>query len=91
VNLIVLLSEYPSYQDKLVAEFDQVMGGKNPLEITLEDIRSMGQLDAFINEALRFRSPVRGLLPRKAVKDFPLSTETVKKGTKAIYPPQVTS
>lgn len=64
-----------------MTEFDAVMAGRPSTAVTLDDIRKLPMLDAFINEVLRMRSPARGTLLRKAVQDFQLGSERIRKGS----------
>lgn len=71
-----LISQHPSVEQKLVAEWSQVLGGRTP---TPEDLTRMPYTEAVITEAMRLYPPVY-LIGREATQDLELGGYRVKKG-----------
>ena len=72
-----LLSRHPRVEEKLVEEWNRVLGGRAP---TSEDLSKLSYTDAVITEAMRVYPPVY-LIGREATRDLELGGYRVKKGT----------
>ena len=73
----LLLAQHPHVEDKLVAEWKRVLGGRTP---TPDDLPNLPYTDAVITEAMRVYPPVY-LIGREATSDLELGGYRVKKGT----------
>lgn len=71
-----LLSQYPEVEEKLVAEWNRVLGGRTP---NAEDLTKLPYTDAVIAEAMRVYPPVY-LIGREATRDLELGGYRVQKG-----------
>jgi cytochrome P450 len=71
-----LLSQHPEVEDKLVAEWARVLGGRTP---TPDDIADLPYTSAVITESMRLYPPVY-LLGREATADLELGGYRVKRG-----------
>lgn len=72
-----LLSQHPRVEEKLVAEWRRVLGGRTP---TPDDLPNLPYTDAVITEAMRVYPPVY-LIGREATCDLELGGYRVKRGT----------
>ena len=71
-----LLSQHPRVEEKLVAEWSRVLGGRTP---TPDDLPNLPYTDAVITEAMRVYPPVY-LIGREATCDLELGGYRIKKG-----------
>jgi cytochrome P450 len=71
-----LLSQHPEVEQKLVAEWSRVLGGRTPMP---EDLAHLPYTDAVLTEAMRVYPPVY-LIGREATKELELGGYRVKKG-----------
>ena len=71
-----LISQHPDVEQKLVVEWQHVLGGRAP---TLDDLAHLPYTDAVITEAMRVYPPVY-LIGREATCDLELGGYRVKKG-----------
>ncbi|MCE9531394.1 MAG: cytochrome P450 [Planctomycetes bacterium] len=71
-----LLSQHPKVEEKLIAEWKQVLNGRTP---TPDDLPHLPYTDAVITEAMRVYPPVY-LIGREATCDLELGGYRVKKG-----------
>jgi cytochrome P450 len=71
-----LLSQHPKVEERLVAEWRDVLGGRTP---TADDLPRLAYTDAVITEAMRVYPPVY-LLGREATCDLELGGYRVRKG-----------
>lgn len=71
-----LISQNPHVEEKLVEEWDRVLGGRIP---TAEDVAKLPYTDAVIAESMRLYPPVY-LIGREATRDLQLGGYRVKKG-----------
>lgn len=71
-----LISQNPRVEERLVAEWKQVLGGRTP---TPDDLPKLSYTDAVITEAMRVYPPVY-LIGREATRDLELGGYRVKKG-----------
>jgi cytochrome P450 len=78
-----LLAKHPKAEEKLVAEWRAVLGGRAP---TPDDLPHLPYTDAVITEAMRVYPPVY-LIGREATTDLELGGYRVRKGT-TIFMPQ---
>jgi cytochrome P450 len=72
----LLLAQNPAAEDRLVAEWKTVLGGRSP---TPDDLPNLPYTDAVITEAMRVYPPVY-LIGREATKELELGGYRVKKG-----------
>ncbi|QDU20275.1 cytochrome P450 [Urbifossiella limnaea] len=72
----LLLAQNPAAEDRLVAEWKAVLGGRSP---TPDDLPNLPYTDAVIAEAMRVYPPVY-LIGREATKELELGGYRVKKG-----------
>ena len=72
----LLLAQHPEAEDRLVAEWRKVLGGRTP---TPDDLPNLPYTDAVITEAMRVYPPVY-LIGREATRDLELGGYRVKKG-----------
>ena len=72
-----LLAKHPHVEEKLTAEWRNVLNGRAP---TAEDLPRMPYTDAVITEAMRVYPPVY-LIGREAMKDLELGGYRVRRGT----------
>jgi cytochrome P450 len=72
----VLLSRHKSVEDKLVAEWKRVLGGRTP---TADDVMELPYTAAVIAESMRLYPPVY-VIGREATKDLELGGYRVKRG-----------
>jgi len=76
------LARHPAEREALVAEADEVLGGRSP---TGEDLaRRMPRLDMALDETLRLYPPA-WIGPRRAVDDFEIAGIRVPGGTQVNY------
>jgi cytochrome P450 len=73
----VLLARHPKVEEKLLAEWSRVLGGRSP---TPDDLPNLPYTDAVISEAMRVYPPVY-LIGREATRDLELGGYRVKSGT----------
>lgn len=73
----LLLAQHPKAEEKLVAEWKRVLGGRTP---TPDDLPNLPYTDAVITEAMRVYPPVY-LIGREATRDLELGGYRVQKGT----------
>ena len=73
----LLLAQHPHVEDKLVAEWKRMLGGRTP---TPDDLPNLPYTDAVITEAMRVYPPVY-LIGREATSDLELGGYRVKRGT----------
>lgn len=73
----VLLARHPAVEEKLVAEWREVLAGRSP---TPDDLPHLPYTEAVITEAMRVYPPVY-LIGREATTDLELGGYTVRKGT----------
>ena len=71
-----LLSQHPHVEEKLVAEWGRVLGGRFP---TADDLSEMPYTSAVIAEAMRVLPPVP-MIGREAITDLALGGYRVKQG-----------
>src|SRR5262245_2470569 len=71
-----LLARHPEVEEKLVAEWQSVLGGRTP---TADDLPKMPYTDAVITEAMRVYPPVY-LIGREATTELELGGYRVRKG-----------
>ena len=71
-----LVSQHPQVEERLVAEWNQVLNGRAP---TVDDLPNLTYTDAVITEAMRIYPPVY-LIGREATCDLELGGYRVKKG-----------
>ena len=71
-----LISKHPQVEEKLVSEWNRVLGGRTP---TADDLPYLPYTDAVITEAMRIYPPVY-LLGREATQELELGGYRVKKG-----------
>jgi len=71
-----LLSQHPAVEDKLVAEWRRVLGGRTP---TAEDVANLPYTAYVISESMRLYPPVY-VIGREATKDLELGGYRVKRG-----------
>jgi cytochrome P450 len=71
-----LLSQHPAAEEKLVAEWARVLGGRTP---TADDLPNLPYTDAVLTESMRVFPPVY-LIGREATTDLELGGYRVKKG-----------
>ena len=71
------LARHPHVEEKLVAEWSAVLGGRTP---TVEDLPRLTYTEAVITEAMRLYPPVY-LVGREAIADRELGGFTVRRGT----------
>jgi cytochrome P450 len=72
----VLLAQHPRVEEKLVAEWKRVLGGRSP---GLDDLANLPYTDAVIAEAMRVYPPVY-LIGREATRDLELGGYRVPRG-----------
>ncbi len=72
-----LLATHPHVEERLVAEWATVLGGRAP---TVEDLPRLTWTENVIIEALRLYPPVY-LIGREALKDQPLGDYVIRRGT----------
>ncbi|XP_046662790.1 cytochrome P450 4c21-like [Homalodisca vitripennis] len=84
--LLVTLANYPSIQEKIIAEIKQVMGEEYlTRDVTVSDISSLTYLGQAIMESMRFHGNVP-LILRKATKDTKLRSCTLPAGSRILIP-----
>jgi len=71
-----LLSQHPAVEDKLVAEWRRVLGGRTP---TAKDVANLPYTAHVISESMRLYPPVY-VIGREATKDLELGGYRVKRG-----------
>jgi cytochrome P450 len=71
-----LLAQNPAAEDRLVAEWKAVLGGRSP---TPDDLSNLPYTDAVLAEAMRVYPPVY-LIGREATKELEIGGYRVKKG-----------
>ncbi len=71
-----LISQHPEVEEKLVAEWNRVLGGRTP---TADDLTKLHYTDAVLTEAMRVYPPVY-LIGREATQELELGGYRVKKG-----------
>jgi len=72
----LLLAQHPRVEEKLVAEWQRVLGGRAP---TPDDFPNLPYTDAVITEAMRVYPPVY-LIGREATSDLELGGYRIKRG-----------
>jgi cytochrome P450 len=72
----LLLAQNPAAEDRLVAEWKAVLGGRSP---TPDDLPNLPYTDAVLAEAMRVYPPVY-LIGREATKELEIGGYRVKKG-----------
>jgi cytochrome P450 len=77
-----LLAQHPRVEEKLLAEWQRVLGDRVPAAV---DLPKMPYTDAVITEAMRVYPPVY-LIGREATKDLELGGYRVRKGTTIFIP-----
>lgn len=72
-----LLAQHPAVEEKLVAEWQAVLGGRTP---TIDDLPRLTYTEHVIQEAMRIYPPVY-LIGREATRDCELGGYRVRRGT----------
>ncbi|EIW85503.1 cytochrome P450 [Coniophora puteana RWD-64-598 SS2] len=76
-RIIMAAALHPESQDKVLAEIDKLIGDRVP---TCDDMGNLPQLDAFVQEALRWRPIVPLGFNHKATADFAWNGYHIPKG-----------
>jgi cytochrome P450 len=71
IDSFYYLALHPEWQEKIRKEFQAVIS--DPNLVTLEILKNLPLLNAFVNEVLRVIPPGSKLLPRRMTKDAKLS------------------
>ncbi|KAG7335144.1 hypothetical protein KOW79_001740 [Hemibagrus wyckioides] len=79
---MLLMAKYPHIQDKVQAEIDKVIGGRQPV---VEDRKNLPYTDAVIHEVQRLANIIPMSLPHTTSCDVNFNGYFIKKGT-TVYP-----
>ncbi len=79
-HTIYLLSKYPDVERRLVAEIDQVLGGKLP---TAEDVKKLPYTERVLKESMRLYPPA-WTTGREAAEDIELHGVRIPKGAQLL-------
>lgn len=77
---LLLLAHNPEAQEKIFEEIQNVKGGENDRELTIDDFNKMDYLDRVLKESMRIYPPVPSI-SRVNTEDFEYDGVTHKKGT----------
>lgn len=80
---LILLSQYPQVQTKLLTELNEVLGGRCP---SVSDLPYLCYTDWIIKEAMRLYPPV-AVMPRIAIQDYEIDGYKVPTGATLLISP----
>lgn len=81
-----LMAGHPTAAERAAAELQQVLAGREP---SADDLPALPWLTATLKEAMRLYPPVAGLMTRRAMRDIPLGSRTLPRGTMIRITPYV--
>lgn len=78
--ILYSLAEHPEYQEKVQAEIDDVLEGRDTEFIQWDDLSKFEYLTMCIKEGMRLHSPVPGVA-RESTREITIDGQTFPKGT----------